>query len=66
MMRAHRLMLAALLIAMSGCSGGGDEQKGGDAAWKAETGVLDKARQVERTIQQDAERQRSAIEQQSQ
>lgn len=65
-MRTFRIaILAALLASMGACSSGNDQKKGGNV-FKTQTEALEKAKQVEQIEQQDADRQRKAIEQQTQ
>ncbi len=64
------IILAAALMSFSACSGdeqGSSENKGsGDHVWKEQTQTIDKAKEVEGLLQDAAEKQRQAIETQTQ
>jgi hypothetical protein len=62
------LQLAALVVSIAlvgACSGGGKE-KSGDTVWKAQTDALQKAKQAGQIMQKDSDRERKAIQQQTQ
>lgn len=65
MAKSYRLIMIALMLATAACSDGSGS-KSDDTVWKGQTRALDKAKQVEQTVLQDADRQRKEIEQQSQ
>lgn len=65
MAKTYGLIIVALILATTACSDGGGS-KSDDTVWKGQTRALDKAKQVEQTVLQDADRQRKEIEQQSQ
>ena len=64
------IILAAALISFSACSddeqGSSENKVSGDHVWKEQTQTIDKAKEVEGLLQDAAERQRQAIEAQTQ
>ncbi|MGA8261874.1 MAG: hypothetical protein WB783_16810 [Arenicellales bacterium] len=65
-MKHLQLVVLAVSVALVGACSGGGQEKNGDTVWKAQTDTLEKAKQVGQTMQKDANRQRKAIEQQTQ
>lgn len=65
-MKHLQLVVLAVSIALVAACSGGEKEKSGDTVWKAQTDALQKAKQVGQTMQKDADRERKAIEQQTQ
>ena len=66
--RTGQIWMMAGLLLVAGCSGNGDDDGGGRKSGKlfqGQTQGLDKAGHVQSTIEQSADRQRKAIEDQS-
>lgn len=62
-MKMYRVLLIAALVLAGACSGGEDEKSAGDA-WKTQTDALEKAKEVNKTLQDSFDRQDEAIDQQ--
>lgn len=65
-MKIQALAMLAVSVALAAACSGGGKKSSGDTVWKAQTDALKKAQQVGRTVQRGADRQRKAIEQQTQ
>lgn len=69
MTKKYRFILCIPLLLTGGCSGGEDEtiqkQSGKEHVSSDQTRVLDKAKEVEQLLQSEADKQRQAIEEQS-
>ncbi|MEE8234233.1 MAG: hypothetical protein V3R41_06105 [Gammaproteobacteria bacterium] len=64
------IFLATALVLVSACSddeqGSSERKLSGDHIWKEQTETIDKAKEVEKLLQDVAEKQRQAIETQAQ
>ncbi len=59
-----KVFLISIIIFLSACSE--DKEASGDHVWKEQTDTIDKAKQVEAMMKDAAEKQKKAIEEQTQ
>jgi protein involved in sex pheromone biosynthesis len=59
------MFLFASVMILSGCSGEQEDTGGGDHVWKGQTDTMDKAKEVESMVMDQADEMRKTIEKQT-